>query len=743
MEQRNLRLRWLIVWVVAAVWMFAVLARLSYLQLFDYGAYLAKAQHQQQRIFEISPMRGTIYDRKGRELAFSLPMDSVFADPSDISDIDVVSRLLSRALDLSASDIDSKIREAKTPVRLAKKLSPETVQRISDMNLKGVFFQKENRRVYPQHDLAAHILGYVDTDEKGMGGVEYELDKEIRGRPGKMMVMADGHRRWYDRRSSAADPGASVVLTIDQNIQYIAQKELERAIDETQAKAGTVIVQDPNTGELLAVANFPTFDPNDPGSFSDQQRMDRAVTAAYEPGSVFKVITLTGAIQNGVATPEMMVDCQMGSILVGGRVIHDWKKFGMLSVRGILANSSDVGAIKLALRTGNQKFYETASAFGIGQATGIELPGENRGMLRPVSSWSANSIGSLAMGQEVSVTPVQIISAISAVANGGTLYHPRILREVQGESLSGADPHMATDGRTAAEVREMMEAVVLEGTGKPAQLDGYTAAGKSGTAQMIDTNTGRYSATRYNASFVGFAPVNDPAISILVVLDSPVGAHHGGQVGGPVFKRVAEQVLAYLDVPHDVTSPSDVMTAKKATPQAPSAHTSGEPIEDTKAGFEAAVAKGKQSAEPTAAFGDAGAVAVPNLAGQTVRGVIEACSRLGLAPSLIGNGVALEQFPEAGSQVERGSTVTVRLGQPGQYVPASATTKTPSAVTMASIAAARPVKTTSRATATPSPTTASGAAATSSGTTASSGTTTSSGTATSPLITTTSQGSKN
>src|SRR5271169_6766291 len=256
MEQRNPRLRWLIVWVLAAFWMAVVLARLSYLQLFNYSEYLAKAQHQQQRVFEISPMRGTIYDRKGRELAVSLPMDSVFGDPAEITDVDTVARLLSRVLDVPAEDLEDKIREAKTPVRLARKLSPETVQRISDMNLKGVFFQKENRRVYPEHELAAHVLGYVDTDEKGMGGVEYELDKQIRGRPGKMMVMADGRRHWYDRRSSAADPGASVVLTIDQNIQYIAQKELERAIEETQAKAGTVVVQDPNSGELLAVANW-------------------------------------------------------------------------------------------------------------------------------------------------------------------------------------------------------------------------------------------------------------------------------------------------------------------------------------------------------------------------------------------------------------------------------------------------------------------------------------------------------
>src|SRR5271169_7036460 len=267
MEQRNPRLRWLIVWVLAAFWMAVVLARLGYLQLFRYSDYLAKAQHQQQRIFEISPMRGTIYDRKGRELAVSLPMDSVFGDPAEITDVDTVARLLSRVLDVPAEDLEDKIREAKTPVRLARKLSPETVQRITDMNLKGVFFQKENRRVYPQRELAASVLGYVDVDEKGLGGIEHSLDKLIRGRPGKMMVMADGRRRWYDRTESAADPGASVTLTIDETIQYIAEKELGQAISDTHAKAGTVVVQDPSSGELLAVANWPVFDPNDAGSY--------------------------------------------------------------------------------------------------------------------------------------------------------------------------------------------------------------------------------------------------------------------------------------------------------------------------------------------------------------------------------------------------------------------------------------------------------------------------------------------
>jgi cell division protein FtsI (penicillin-binding protein 3) len=695
MEQRSPRLRWLVVWVVAVIWMVAVLARLSYLQLFCYSEYFAKAQHQQQRIFEISPMRGVIYDRKGRELAVSIPMDSVFADPTDIKDPEMVARLLSRVLDVPAEDLETRINDSSKPVRLAKKLSPETVERIDEMNLKGVFFEKENRRVYPEHDLLAHALGWVDTDEKGMGGIEHELDKQIRGRPGRVMLMADGKRRFYDRRESAADPGASVVLTIDETIQYIAEKELARAMEESHSHTGTVVIQDPSNGALLAVANYPVFDSNDAGKFSDETRMDRAVTAAYEPGSTFKVITMTGAIENHVTNPDVRVDCQMGSILVAGRLIHDWHPFGVLSVRDVLAHSSDVGSIKIALSLGAPRFYDTIRNFGIGQLTGIELPGENRGLLRPLENWTASSIGSVAIGQEVSVTPVQIISAISAIANGGTLYRPHIVQEIRGDAPvalpARAEPQQVTDAQTAATVREMMEGVLLGGgTGKPAALNGYTAAGKSGTAQKIDPHTGRYSRNQYVASFVGFAPVNEPAVTILVVLDSPVGAHHGGEVGGPVFKRIAEQVLAYLDVAHDVpmTAPAGTENAKNGQPkpapgsgpdkfradanQAVEKHEAAN--QENVARFRDVVAKKDQaesraaspesnSGAPTIAFSEEDSVEVPDFSGQSVRGVTETCSRLGLIPSLLGSGVALEQSPEAGTRAIRGSMVTVRFGR--------------------------------------------------------------------------------
>jgi cell division protein FtsI/penicillin-binding protein 2 len=682
MDQRNARFRWLTVLMLAAVWMVAILARLTYLQLFQYTDYLAKAQRQQQRVFDISPMRGTIYDRKGRELAVSLPMDSVFADPAEISDVSMVSQLLSHALDIPAEDIETKIRAARTPVRLGKKLSPETVQRIDDMNLRGVFFQKENRRVYPQHDLASHVLGYVDVDEKGLGGVEYSLDSVIRGRPGKMIVMADGKRRLYDSSESAPEPGGSVTLTIDETIQYIAEKELASGIAETHAKHGTIVVQDPNTGELLAVANWPAFDPNEAGTFSDDSRMDRAISAAYEPGSVFKVLTMTGAIENHLTNPDELIDCQMGSIVVAGRLIHDWHSFGVMSVRDILANSSDVGSIKVALRMGPERFYDAIRPFGIGQPTGIDLPGENRGLLRPVREWTPSSIGSIAMGQEVSVTPIQMASAISAVANGGTYNHPTIIRDIQSDRPApepmGADPHRATDEQTAATVRDMMQTVVVRGTGKPAQLEGYTAAGKSGTAQQIDPATGRYSPTAYNSSFAGFAPVSNPAVTILVVLDSPEGQHHGGLVGGPIFKRVAQQVLTYMGIPHDITAPSETETAKnsKKTPEELTRKAAQQGTDNAdRASFDAAVVQqtdGTATNSTALPVGRVAMVAVPNLIGQSVRSVIEACSKAGLDPSLIGEGVVLQQFPEAGTQVGTGSRVTVRFGRAAQLVPTSA-----------------------------------------------------------------------
>ncbi|MBI1749179.1 MAG: PASTA domain-containing protein [Acidobacteria bacterium] len=676
MEQRSPRIRLVVVAIVAVLWMGAVLARLSYLQLFRYTEYLGRAQRQQQRIVEISPKRGVLYDRNLRELAMSISVDSLFAVPSEIADPQMVGRLLSGVLDTAGEEIETKMKGSRSFVWLARKLPPDQVQRIEAMNLRGIYFQKESRRFYPKRELAAHVLGYVDVDEKGLAGLEYAFDKQVRPKPGKLLILADARRRWYDRSEQAADAGASVVLTLDEKIQYIAEKELAAAVEKTHAQAGSVVVQDPNTGELLAVANWPTFNPNLPGDFPAEAHMNRAIAATYEPGSTFKIVAVAAALEEGITRPDEVIDCQMGAIYIAGHRIRDHKPFGLLTVSQVIAKSSDVGAIKLGLRLGAPKFYDYIRAFGFGQSTGIELPGETRGLLKRAASWTPASVGAISMGQEVGVTSVQLVSAFSAIANGGVLYHPRIVREMrrgtQAIAAVGAAPARVISPTTAATLRRMFEGVVLEGTGNRARLDGYSAAGKTGTAQKIDPNTGTYSATQFIASFAGFAPVNTPAITVLVTLDSPVGGYHGGDVAAPIFKRVAEQVLSYLDVPHDVAiSPAQQMAALRGKPQPRPDVSDFDPVQVETAGAPSALpvfppepaAQPSWNAAPTVALAEGEGVPVPRLAGMTVRSVTEQCLRLGLNPVLIGTGVAIEQNPEPGANVRPGSRITVRFAR--------------------------------------------------------------------------------
>ena len=667
MAQSSPRLRLFVVFGLALVWTFAVVARLGYLQLFRYREFLERANRQQERIIEVSPMRGPIYDRNGRELAMSIPVDSCFADPAEITDPEMVAHLLSHILGTPADEIQQKLAESRSFVWIARKITPEQAARIEALNLRGIYFQKENKRFYPEHGLAAAVLGYVDVDEHGLGGIEYSLDKEIRGRPGRLLVLADARRQWLDQSEVPSDAGDTVVLTIDQTIQYIAEKALADGIERTHAKGGSVVVQDPNTGQLLAVANWPTFDPNDAHAYPPEDFIDRVVSSAYEPGSIMKTILFSAAIQEGVVQPTELVDCQMGSIVIAGTLIHDHKPYGLLSVEQVLVNSSDVGSIKIAMRLGAPKYYQYIRSFGLGQLTGIDLPGENHGLLRPLDEWTATSVGYIAIGQEISVTPVQMISAESAIADGGTLRKPQIIRQV----LSGGqlvmqgnpDPRRVIDEGTAATVRNIMQQVILVGTGKGfAQPVGYTAGGKTGTAQKIDPATGRYSRTEYNASFTGFAPINNPVVTILVNLDSPVGEHDGGPTAGPVFKEIAEQVLAYLNVPHDAPEmPALEKASLKTKPRPASRNVASRAKRGASAGEPLETAASAQPVSSTVAIAEGQAVTVPRLIGQGVRGVIEGCSRLGLMPVLIGDGVAVDQSPDAGTKVLPGTRVIVHF----------------------------------------------------------------------------------
>src|SRR6478609_9662424 len=542
-------------------WFLVICGRLVWLQIVNYGDYTQRAAKQQQRSIEVSPVRGNIYDRRGNELAMTVSVDSVFAVPSEVPDVHSTAQVLARVLKADATEIEGRMRGSHAFAWIARKIDNSASARVRALNLKGIYFQKESKRFYPKGELAAQVLGYVGLDDDGLGGVEREFQSKLTGKPGKMLITMDNKRRWLGRTEKQPDPGENVVLTIDEKIQYIVERELARAISDTHAEAGTVIVESPHTGEVLALANWPTFNPNIFNKVNPQALKNRSVSDVYEPGSTFKLVTLAAALEEKITNPDEVVDCQMGSIVVNGLRIHDHHPYAGLTVTQILEHSSDVGAIKIALRLGEERFDRYIRAFGFGTQTRIELPGETRGMTKPVSRWSKVSIGAISMGQEIGVSPLQLASMVSTIANDGLYVPPRI---VAGTTAPRSTPQLIAfqpalgrrviSSLTAAQMKHMMEGVVLRGTGKKAILDGYSSAGKTGTAQKIDAS-GRYSHSKHIASFAGFAPVNNPAVTVLVVLDSPAGGYPkdgGGETAAPVFARIAQQVLAYMNVPHDV-----------------------------------------------------------------------------------------------------------------------------------------------------------------------------------------------
>jgi cell division protein FtsI (penicillin-binding protein 3) len=680
MHQARVHVRLLIIAGVALLWITAVFGRLSYLQLFRHSEYLARAQRQQQRTIEITPQRGVIYDRNMHPLAMSVPVKSAFAVPAEIADESLAAHLLSGVVNVPQDVLQARFQSSRSFAWISRKLPPEKVEAVAALNLKGIYFQEENQRFYPKRDLAAHVLGFVDPDEKGLGGIESELDGQIRGKSEKIVVMADARQRWFDGSEAQRERGANVVLTLDEKIQYIAQRELSAAIDKTHAIAGSVIVMNPNTGEILALANWPKFNPNAAATAPAESRMNRSVSAVYEAGSTFKLITLAAAFDQNLIRPDDIFDCEHGAIYIAGHRIRDHKPFGLLSVADILAKSSNVGAIKIALQLGPPRFYDYIRAFGFGAPTGVDLPGESRGLLHKLDNWSAISIGSISMGQEIGVTPIQLITAVSAIANGGLLYKPHIVAKLQhSEAVLATEEPLAPEPKrvirpeTAATLRRLMEGVVLSGgTGPLARLDGWTAAGKTGTAQKIDPTTGRYSATQFIASFTGFAPINEPAVTILVALDSPVGQHEGGPVAAPVFKRIAEQVLPYLDVPRDVPliNPKLLQASYRKQTEA-----DGSALEDfTPTDFSSQPDQppaASQDSKPgearpgvTVAVDEGGDIPVPDFSGRTMREVTEMCLQLGLDPVLVGSGLATNQAPRAEARVRHGVKVTIQFGTP-------------------------------------------------------------------------------
>jgi cell division protein FtsI (penicillin-binding protein 3) len=744
MKQR----RFWLVCVFFLLWAVAITARLFWLQLIRHSDYVERAQKQQQRTFEVAPRRGILYDRNMRELAMTVQVDSVYAVPNEIDDKDKASYARTLASLTHSDAADTQTTEDQIAKRLndghgfawvARRVKPEVSARVRALNLKGVYFQKEFQRFYPNSQIAAQALGYVGIDDNGLGGLEQKFDARLHGTPGRVLTAIDARRHVLGSVEHEPDPGQNLQLTIDENIQFMAETALDHVMQKEHADNGTIVVQDVHTGQILALAMRPTFNPNDFRHTTPALLKDHAVSDVYEPGSVFKLVTYSSALDSNVAKPDDMIDCQGGQITLAGRVIHDDKSdrgMHVVTVATALARSSDVAAVKLALKVGQDRFYQYVRDFGFGARTGMELPGETRGLLRPTNRWNGSSIGSIAIGQEVGVTPIQLVSMVSTIANGGTYLPPRILMPSQldaganGQStplLQGSPfrlndelpnplppgAHRVISEMASAQMRKMMEGVVLYGTGKEAQLNGFSAGGKTGTAQKVDPATHLYSKTMHIASFAGIAPVNNPAIAVAVVIDNPkVGSYYGTAVSAPVFAEVAQQVLEYLGVPHDVEVQQTRAPAKKdqkvelaeddssaaqdnvnalfaavndlpaddplrapptpATTQPSAPNPAADAKQESTAVHDAASSAPstpatslvqKAAAPQVLTINDGKKLSVPTLIGLPVRKVIETASAAGLDVQIIGSGTAREQAPAPGTQVPIGTKIVVHCGR--------------------------------------------------------------------------------
>jgi cell division protein FtsI (penicillin-binding protein 3) len=543
--------------VIGALWILAIAGRLYQLQVLRYEHYTTKAARQQQRVVKLDPPRGTIYDARGRELAVSVQVDSAYAVPPEIEDPVAAAAKLARVVPgLDAKKLARSLSADREFVWIARKLDSPVADAVRALDLPGIHFLEESKRYYPMRELAAQVLGYVGTDNHGLAGLEMLYDEKVAGKPGIRTVLRDARKGTVVAPGlsfAEAEPGQDLHLTLDAAIQHIVERELEKAVHDHGASRGMAVFLDPRTGGVLAMASYPGFDPNDFGRYGSARWRNRAIMDVYEPGSTFKIVTAAAALGSGLVRATDVFDCQMGGIVVYGKLIRDHKRFGRLTFAEVLAKSSNVGVIKAALIVGDQRLYSTIQGFGFGRQTGIDLPGEGSGILHPMSTWGLRGKAYIAFGQGVSVTPLQLAAAVTAVANGGTLLRPHVVAGVgRGDMVQAALSRSPVMGHpiapaTARELTRLLEGVVTDGTGRGAAVPGYHVAGKTGTAQI--PVAGGYSRSGYLPSFVGFAPAGRPEIVGVVAIAEPQGfEYHGGQVAAPVFGAIARQVMLYLGI---------------------------------------------------------------------------------------------------------------------------------------------------------------------------------------------------
>jgi cell division protein FtsI (penicillin-binding protein 3) len=644
------RIRIRIIGVLFAVFFVLTSVRAFYLQIIKRDDWIKLAERQHQKVIPLTPGRGTIYDSTGAALAVSIEVDSCFAEPSVIGDAKAASAALAPLLGMPVEVLEKKLSGKKSFVWLQRQVTPELARRIRDLDINGIGFVKESRRFYPNSEVAAHVIGFTGLDPEGLEGVELKYNSQILGNTGYMITERDALGREIALMGTVvkkASKGYNITLTLDKNIQYIADKELAKAVTESRAAGGIALVMEPSTGKILAMASYPTFNPNAFRRYPHDSLRNRAVADSFEPGSTMKTFLIASALEEKIIGPNDTFNCENGSYAIGGRVIHDTHKYGALRVSEILKYSSNIGAAKIGSRLGPERLFASLKNFGFGEKSDIDLPGEVVGYLRDRSRWYGIDLATISFGQGISVSSVQLASAISALANGGLLMKPYIVEKVSDDSgatvrqFSPQVRRRVISPGTSRTMAKMMEGITTEGgTGLNAAVDGYRVAGKTGTAQKVDPLTKCYSASKRTASFIGFVPAEQPRLTILVIVDEPKTSAYGGVVAAPAFREIALQSLCYLKVP-----PTVPLKAKKSEPAVPGEKQPEQNAVVAEAGIDE---------------GTAGAM-MPNFHGMSIRQVLRYMEKNSLNVKILGSGRAVEQNPQPGLQIGPGDQVWVKF----------------------------------------------------------------------------------
>lgn len=685
--QQLIKRRLIILLLFSLIFSFLLLGRVFWIQFVRGDELKERALNQWTSDVPVEPKRGTVYDRNKNPLAISATVDTVVASPPDIKDIETTANLLSTALNMDREELEETLREAKNKkkgaIYIKRKITEEESETVRNLKLSGIYFTKEHKRFYPERNLCSHVLGFTGIDSQGLDGIELVYEKYLKGTPGRIVSEKDALSRklpfGVDKYIPPED-GLDLVLTIDKIIQHFAERELEKALAEHNAKRGTIIVMDPKTGEILAMTNKPDYDPNNYGEFSQILWRNAAVSDVYEPGSTFKIVTASAALEEGVARPEDKF-YDPGYAMVSGVRIGCWYHGGHGSQTFIqlLENSCNPGFVELGMKLGKDRFMKYIKGFGFGEVTGIDLPGEARGILDP-SKVGPVELATITFGQGISVTPVQLITALSTIANDGKLVQPHVAKAIvdkEGNTVQEFSPaplRQVVSYETAQEMKKILESVVTNGTGGRGKVESFRVAGKTGTAE-------KYSPGKYVVSYMGFAPVDDPKLAILVIIDEPTGGLiYGGTIAGPVFQKVMADSLNYLGIEPNIEQVEErehvavpdlrnlyVEDARKILMQnGLSVRIEGEGYVVTEQ-VPMPGAEVKKNTVVLLKLSDSRTnkdpVTVPDLTGRTIKEATDIIHAIGLNIEIEGSGYAVKQNPPAEAEVGLGTTVKVEFSQ--------------------------------------------------------------------------------